>query len=90
MRKTVVISSLLAVAAPVFILLFISFFPVHISRENIWAIGIYQGSSPFHFSDPAEIENPVITASDVTDVKALFVADPFLFRDNGGWYMFLR
>lgn len=90
MKKIVVISVLLAIAAPASVLVFISFFPVHIARENIWAIGIYEGSSPIHFSDPSGIENPVISASDVTDVKASFVADPFLFWNNGSWYMFFE
>ncbi len=90
MRKIAIISSLLAVAAPISILVFISFFPVHISRENIWAIGIYEGRSPFDFFDSFEVKNPVISASDVTDVKASFVADPFLYNNNGNWYMFFE
>ncbi len=87
--KKVVITFLLAVPA-FFVLGLLSIYPVSVSRENIWAIGIYEGSSPYHFSDPPDIDNPVISASDVTDVKASFVADPFLFREEGVWYMFFE
>ncbi|MFC1571974.1 hypothetical protein ACFL6M_00085 [Candidatus Eisenbacteria bacterium] len=34
--------------------------------------------------------NPVITAEDVTDESACFVADPFLFYEDGLWYMFFE
>ena len=37
------------------------------------------------------IYNPVLEASDVTDVEnANFVADPFLFYEDGIWYMFFE
>lgn len=39
--------------------------------------------------DP-EVSNPVLTASSVTDVDARFVADPFLFVEDGEWHMFLE
>jgi len=39
---------------------------------------------------PAVPMNPVLTAADVTDVHADFVADPFLFYENGVWYMFFE
>jgi hypothetical protein len=40
--------------------------------------------------DP-EVENPVLTADDVTDVDAMFVADPFLYVDDDGvWHMFFE
>jgi hypothetical protein len=45
---------------------------------------------PFNMSDPAEITNPVLTAADVTDRDADFLADPFLFFENGRWYMFFE
>jgi hypothetical protein len=34
--------------------------------------------------------NPVLTADDVTDANALFVADPFLFHEGSTWYMFFE
>jgi len=53
-----------------------------------WSIGIYRGDSPLALR-PA-VENPVLTARDVTDVAADFVADPFLLRDGGTWYLFFE
>ena len=43
---------------------------------------------PFHLVTPTDITNPVLTADDVTDVEAEFVADPFMFHENGTWYIF--
>ena len=37
-----------------------------------------------------EAKNPVITAAQVTDADALFVADPFMIRRNGTWHMFFE
>lgn len=45
---------------------------------------------PFKLVDPPGIINPVLTAEDVTDRDAQFVADPFLFHEEGMWYMFLE
>jgi hypothetical protein len=55
-----------------------------------WSIGIYTGASPFALGSPENIKNPVLTARDVTDVVADFVADPFLVRDESLWYMFFE
>lgn len=46
--------------------------------------------SPFSPADPGGQLNPVITADDVTDASAAYVADPFLFYENGTWYMFFE
>lgn len=54
-----------------------------------WAIGIYTGDSPLELT-PGWADNPVLTAEDVTDARATFVADPFLAQENGTWYMFLE
>jgi hypothetical protein len=34
--------------------------------------------------------NPVLTADDVTDVTADYIADPFLIRGKSAWYMFFE
>ena len=65
-------------------------YPVRLLQENNWAIGIYEGRSPFELNDPDHIKNPILTASDVTDVKAVFVADPFMFKQNRTWYLFFE
>lgn len=46
--------------------------------------------APFDLISPPGVSNPVIKASDVTDVSAQFVADPFLFHENNLWYMFFE
>ncbi len=46
--------------------------------------------SPFPLHESQAVVNPVLTASDVTDLNAQFVADPFLFYESGMWYMFFE
>jgi hypothetical protein len=55
-----------------------------------WSIGIYTGASPFTLSPPAHLANPVLTARDVRDVRARYVADPFMLRKEREWYMFFE
>ena len=58
--------------------------------EDRWAIGIYFGESPFKVAPSPKVKNPVLTAKDVTDLKASFVADPFMVKEENTWYMFLE
>src|SRR5271166_5234887 len=53
--------------------------------HRVWSIGMYGGSSPFD-AVPV-VGNPVLTASDVTDADAYYVADPFMLRHEGIWHM---
>lgn len=55
-----------------------------------WSVGIYAGDSPLRLAPAAGVRNPVLTRRDVTDVPALFVADPFMLRRAGGWFMFFE
>ncbi len=55
-----------------------------------WSIGIYTGDSPLSIAPTTEVTNPVLTARDVTDVRAEGVADPFMIRQNGKWHMFFE
>ena len=55
-----------------------------------WAIGIYRGSSPLDPRPPDPDPNPVLTAKDVSDVPASFVADPFMIEVDGRWFMFFE
>lgn len=56
--------------------------------SGLWSISIYTGTDPFAFSShPLIQKNPVLTASDVLDVRAKFVADPFMAHYNNLWYM---
>ena len=61
-----------------------------ITRKNVWSIGIYVGDSPLNLTDCSEINNPVLTAKDVTDIQADFVADPFMIKKGDVWYMFME
>ena len=61
-----------------------------VRRKENWSIGIYEGNSLFDFNSPKNIRNPVLTARDVKDIPADFVADPFMLRENGIWYMFFE
>jgi hypothetical protein len=55
----------------------------------MWSIGIYTGQSLFALSSPAQIPNPVLRHTDVIDVPARFVADPFFIRVNP-WFVFFE
>src|SRR5262249_34417850 len=58
--------------------------------DALWAIGLYTGESPLQLRPAPGTRNPVLTRSDVTDVPAVFVADPFLLRTSGVWHMFFE
>jgi hypothetical protein len=54
----------------------------------VWEIGILGGHSPLDLGYPNR--NPALTAGDVTDVEAEFVADPFMIFKNHLWYLFFE
>jgi hypothetical protein len=58
--------------------------------QQLWSIGIYGGESPLALAPRQGAVNPVLSAAAVTDVAARFVADPFLVRLRGRWYMFFE
>jgi len=68
----------------------------YLSHEEVnvsygpWSIGIYTGSTPFDLADSEAILNPVLTAKDVDDIDASFVADPFMVVEDGSFYMFFE
>lgn len=55
-----------------------------------YSIGIYTGDSPYELAPAAEAANPVLSRHDVTDTLAGAVADPFLFKAEDQWYMFVE
>src|SRR5271170_8452544 len=59
-------------------------------RVRRWSIAIFAGASPFALSTAPGVTNPVLTARDVNDVSARYVADPFMIRKGSGWYMFFE
>jgi hypothetical protein len=61
-----------------------------VATQYQWSIGIYAGESPLSLGPSKRVSNPVLTAKDVTDVRAEFVADPFMVRHDSDWYMFFE
>ena len=61
-----------------------------VSKEWEWSIGMYGGTSPYDMAPLADVRNPVLSAADITDVKARFVADPFMICKDSTWYMFFE
>jgi hypothetical protein len=59
-------------------------------RNPHWSIGIFVGDSPFRLSPSANTKNPVLTAKDVKDIRAEYVADPFMIYKDSIWYMFFE
>lgn len=57
---------------------------------HLWSIGLYEGSSPYTVYPARGIQNPIMTRDHVSDVRALFVADPFMIRRHDTWYMFFE
>jgi hypothetical protein len=57
---------------------------------NQWAIGIYTGETPFQLRCSNKTDTPVLTGADVADVRARFVADPFMLAVDRRWYMFFE
>ena len=55
-----------------------------------WSIGIYSGDDVFRLAPDTATLNPVLTAADVSDVPAQFVADPFMVCLDAVWYMFFE
>lgn len=58
--------------------------------HQLWSIGIVTGASPLRLRHVSGAFNPVLTREDVSDVRALFVADPFLLRVGDLWHMFFE
>lgn len=52
-------------------------------HDAAWSIGLAVGPDPLHLLPAA---TPVLTRRDVTDVRADFVADPFVIRAEDGTY----
>jgi hypothetical protein len=59
-------------------------------KSEIWSIGMFIGDSPCSLIDPPSAQNPVLRSSDVTDVPATFLADPFMIERDSVWYMFFE
>jgi len=83
--------TLLAIISLAVSLLMAAWYHLSVGDRDGWAISIYSGPDPLHLKPHASIKHhPVIRAKDVTDAPARFVADPFMLRKDGRWYMFLE
>jgi len=60
------------------------------NREARWSIGILRGQELAQLHGLDDPHNPVLTAADVTDLEADFVADCFLLQKQGLWHMFFE
>ena len=59
--------------------------------EGIWSIGIYDLQDDGRSLNLHGREgNPILTAADVKDMPARFVADPFLIQEQGIFYLFFE
>jgi len=59
-------------------------------QEAIWSIGIFSGPTLASLKPVPGTTTPVLSAQDVTDVPALFVADPFMIQVGNIWHMFFE
>jgi hypothetical protein len=57
--------------------------------ESKWSIAVYRGTTPFTLR-PCGEDVPVLSPESVTDIKCKTVADPFLLRRDGVWYLFFE
>ncbi len=64
---------------------------ISFAKKVFWSIGIYIGKNPIELSEHPKIKNrPVLYGSDVTDMRAESVADPFMVHNNESWFMFFE
>ncbi len=61
-----------------------------IPYRDFYSIAIYEGSTPLDLIPAEGVENPVLKGSDVTDIAATYVADPFMIRSGDDWHMFFE
>lgn len=57
---------------------------------QVWSIGLYVGNSPTRLACPAVLKGGILHSEDVTDVEAVFVADPFMARRDECTYLFFE
>lgn len=55
-----------------------------------WSVGIFSGPSPLELRPHPGVANPVLSKSDIHDVDARLVADPFLIQRDGVWHLFVE
>lgn len=61
-----------------------------VTRDSEYAIAIYRGPDPERLAPAEGAATTALTARDVTDLPARFVADPFLLRRDGLWHLYFE
>ena len=64
--------------------------PDKVPHRDYFSISIYTGASPFDLAPAAGARLPMLCGKDVTDVPAVYVADPFMIRANDSWHMYFE
>lgn len=62
----------------------------YVRRWESWSISIYETNSSLKLQPADRVKNPILTARDVTDLQADFVADPFMVNEEGIWHLFFE
>jgi hypothetical protein len=62
--------------------------PQSAATKSVWTIGIYAGPSPIELRPAPGAANPVLTASDVTDMSVDAIAHPFMVSKDNRYYVF--
>lgn len=60
------------------------------NKAPIWSIGIFSGQKLVDLKPAEATGMPTLSAADVADVSAQFVADPFMINVEDAWYMFFE
>jgi hypothetical protein len=61
-----------------------------VGQDYQYAIGVYTGTSLADLAAPSDVENPVLAPTRVKQVRCRTLADPFLLRHEGEWFMFME
>ncbi|HEY6252890.1 MAG TPA: hypothetical protein VI685_23270 [Candidatus Angelobacter sp.] len=64
--------------------------PAPENQRQVWSIGIFSGETLSDLKPIRGIRMPVISAKEVSDIPAEFVADPFMIKADGAWHMFFE
>jgi hypothetical protein len=59
-------------------------------KTAVWSIGIFSGPALTHLKPAPEASMPVLSAQDVSDIPAEFLADPFMTKKHDSWHMFFE
>ncbi len=98
MRNRIIKFSIIIFLFPVFFIFIskfidIPFIGIESEKLQVWCIGIYKilaDKDELKIFPHPRVNNPVLTAKDITDRKAVFIADPFLIYKDGSYYIFFE